>query len=674
MPKTNSQLAFTLDAPVRFEAAAAQADPAKPPRFEMVAYTGGAVQVGWGDPVVVDLAGLTPHADQTPILANHDPRQIVGHSESVDIGKDTLTVSGVVSGGGQVAREVIAAAKNGFPWRASIGATARRTEYVEQGAVAQANGRSFDGPVNIVREAMLTEISFLAVPADPQTTATVAASQAAQPPSEPTMPPRNTAAAGEPAAPQTPVQAAAASPTPAAPSQPAPVQAAAPASPAAPPAAAPVQAAAQPADVTAQMRAEAAAEMARQREIRRVCAGHDEIAEQAIRENWQPMQAELAVFRARPQAPAGHINAGSHTPQTIEAALCLDAGVTEANVLAAYGEQTITAARRREHRGIGLQGLFRACLQAAGHYCPPGKIGDDDVRAAFSTTNLPGILGNVANRALMQAFTAVNAVIPRIARPADLTNFQPHARYRLSVAGDVEKVGSNGELKSATLGEASYTNQLDTYGKVISLTRQQWENDDLGAFVEVPTLLGRKCAIAVDRAGFAALAAGKATFFTASRGNYISGADTVLGVLGLQAAEEKFINLADENKEPVCALPEILLVPPALKGTADQLYQATLLNETTTAGKPKPNANTFQGRFKVETSPFLAASPLEWYLLANPQDLAMLELGYLRGQRTPTIQRGEPNFNLLGISYRVFYDFAVALADYLAAVMSKGAA
>jgi hypothetical protein len=48
-------------------------------------------------------------------------------------------------------------------------------------------------------------------------------------------------------------------------------------------------------------------------------------------------------------------------------------------------------------------------------------------------------------------------------------------------------------------------------------------------------------------------------------------------------------------------------------------------------------------------------------------------IDYLRGNRTPTIESGEMDFDVLGMRWRGFFDFGVSLQDYRAAVKSNGA-
>jgi hypothetical protein len=126
--------------------------------------------------------------------------------------------------------------------------------------------------------------------------------------------------------------------------------------------------------------------------------------------------------------------------------------------------------------------------------------------------------------------------------------------------------------------------------------------------------------------------------------------------------------------------PRILFVPPALNVLASQLMNATAVNETTTANKPKVATNPHAGKFDVVTSAYLSnasftgASNKAWYLFADPNRLPALEVAFLNGKQTPTVERADANFNTLGIQFRGYIDFGVKEQDHRGAVKVKGEA
>ncbi len=161
--------------------AAAETEEDKPQlrRFSMTAYTGGPMSItGWRYPVVVDLAGLRVPRKSRPILKDHDRGQIVGHTDGIRVTDGRMEVTGVISGAGATAAEVIATSQNGFPWQSSLGATADKVVFIAEGKTAKANGQEFSGPLYIARKATLGEVSFVALGADDETSAHVAAGAA----------------------------------------------------------------------------------------------------------------------------------------------------------------------------------------------------------------------------------------------------------------------------------------------------------------------------------------------------------------------------------------------------------------------------------------------------------------------------------------------------------------
>ena len=147
------------------------------PRFRMLAYTGSPMRIaGWRHPVVVDLAGLSIPSQSRPIRFSHDATAGVGHTDSIRVTGGQLEATGVISRDTVAAREVVASSKNGFPWQASIGANVEEFEFVKDNQRVTVNGKEHAGPLNVVRKSTLSEISFVDLGADGQTSASVAAS------------------------------------------------------------------------------------------------------------------------------------------------------------------------------------------------------------------------------------------------------------------------------------------------------------------------------------------------------------------------------------------------------------------------------------------------------------------------------------------------------------------
>jgi hypothetical protein len=680
---------FELTAAMEFDLAAGVpgADPAAPvlPRFSMVAYTGGLMRVAqWRYPVVVDFSGLAIPSQNRPIRVGHNPDRLVGHSSTIAIESGRLVAAGVLSIPGADTDKVVAGARNGFPWQASIGTRVEKYDFIKEGQTVLVNGRQFTGPVNVVRRSTLGEISFVDIGADGNTSANVAAAAKENDTMTDTATTTQTAQDTTATAPA----ATAASDAPAA------------AQPAQAPAAPPVQAAAVPADGTmvadpvARMRIEAAAELDRIGAIRKLCGeDHPDICAKAIRDNWDVKDTELAILRDRPEAPNVQVPDNNVTGTVLEAAAALTARMD--GIEKVYDEKTLDVAAKNFRGGIGLQELLlqaawangytgrtfrdtRAILRAA-FYGEPYADPYGDVRGegGFSTVDMSGILSNLANKFLLKGFFSVERTWRNICAVRSVKDFKTAHSYRLIGVDQYQPVAPGGELKHGTLGNETYTNKADTYGLILSVDRRDIINDDLGAITTVPQKLGRGSGLKINDV-FWTIFLNNATFFTAAANNYISGASSVLSIDGLTAAETMFLNQVDAQGKPIGIMPSIILVPTGLSAMATQLFKALEIRDTT-ANTKYPVANPHTGKFRSEVSRYMGntqytgSSTTAWYLLADPEDLALIEVAFLNGQESPTIETALADFDHLGLKLRGYHDFGVALQDGRAGVKNAGA-
>jgi hypothetical protein len=663
-PGASPALSLTAAAVIEAQPASDARSPAPLPRFRMVAYTGGTMRVaGWRHPVIVDLAGLAIPSQTRPIRFSHDPLAGVGHTDSIRVEQGQLVATGLVSRDTAAAREIVASSKNGFPWQASVGTSVEDFEFVKEHQQVMVNGQQYSGPLNVVRKATLGEISFVDLGADGATSATVAAGanfhSGARNVDEPIRSDETT-------------------------SQPTSTASAPATAPVNPPVAAAQPPAAPPEKTAAQIREDALAETNRIAAIRRQCAGRfPQIEADAIRDGWTEQQTELAVLRGRrPTAPAVHVPDNHVTSEVLEAACFLSAGL--ANLEQSYQPQTIDRAARRYRGGIGLQELLLEAAWANGY---TGRNFRDSravlqsafgqsLEAEFSTVDIGGILSNVANKFLLEGFFSVERTWRNICAVRNVNDFKTVTSYRLVGKDQYELVAPTGEIKHGTLGEEKYTNKADTYGLMLSIDRRDIINDDLGAITTVPQKLGRGSGLKINDIFWSTFLA-NSLFFTAGNKNYLAGATTVASIDGLTAAEQAFMDQVDTDGKPVGVMPAIMLVPTALSAIASQLYRSLELRDTT-ANTKFPVANPHQGKFRVEVSRYLANSQYTgnsakaWYLLAEPSDLPVIEVAFVNGQESPTIESAQADFNVLGVQMRGYHDFGVALQDPRGGVKCKG--
>jgi hypothetical protein len=437
-------------------------------------------------------------------------------------------------------------------------------------------------------------------------------------------------------------------------------------------------------DPVTELRASAVAESKRLTAVRKICAGrYPEIEEQAITEGWNTDKCELEVLRAsRPKAAAIHVVDQAAGGQILEAACMLTAKLAQVEEL--YDEKTLDVASKRFRGGIGLQELLLEAAWANGYTGRNFRNSREVLRfafghnlqAGFSTVDIGGILSNVANKFLLEGFFSVERTWRNLCAVRNVSDFKTVTSYRLIGKDQYEKVPPGGELKHGTLGEESYSNKAETYGLLLSIDRRDVINDDLGAITTVPRKLGRGSGLKINDIFWTTFLANSDFFKTANK-NLLEGADTALGIDGLTKAEVMFMNMVDAEGKPIGIMPAIVLVPTSLSAIATMLYKSLEIRDTTASTK-YPIANPHAGKFRTEVSRYLANaqyaghSDKAWYLLADPGDLPVIEVAFLNGQESPTIETAEADFNVLGIQMRGYHDFGVALQEPRGGVRAKG--
>ena len=454
-------------------------------------------------------------------------------------------------------------------------------------------------------------------------------------------------------------------------------------------------------DPIARQRLEAAAELKRQGEIVDLCGTkHATLAAKAIEENWDipRLKAELKIVELQASRPRGPMvmaggDGATVDRKMVEAALCMkySVGVSDAgkSLVASYGQETVDKAERirRLRPSVMLSRLYaQAGIQL------PDDVGTIEwMRAAFSGSDIgSGILGAVANKALAGVIAEPTWKVPMLFGRASHANFHSHTVYSLAVNGELKEVGQTGELEHMDLSSENWTRQVKTRGALLGITRQDLINDDLGAFTRSAMTLARKAMTTREKVGMTLIMASGAgsSHFTAARGNYLTGAGTALSHAGLANAIKAFRNLTGQDGDPVGVEPELMFVPPTLEETARTLLSAgSMLVVTglasTSAKGVQSNSNIYAGRFGGAplVSPYLELSSIPgystayWYLFANPAVLPCYEIAYLNGQEAPTIEFFglDTNVDTLGVTWRVYYDFGVAAAEWRAGVKSAGA-
>ena len=299
------------------------------------------------------------------------------------------------------------------------------------------------------------------------------------------------------------------------------------------------------------------------------------------------------------------------------------------------------------------------------------------------------MLANVANKAMVNKYEAQQVVWPFFCAIRNHSDFKANYRYRLDPTGAYAKISATGELQHISMQDTTFTNQLDTYGCVIALNRQMQINDDLGAFLQIPELIGYLSALRPEEAFFVLLMANTGSFYSTTNKNYITGAGGILSaanaITAITAAELKFSNQVGPANKPIMVPPDRMLV-----GTGDIVVARNVYNgqlKITGANQTEVGSNEHQGKYTPYKSAFInntavkdsdgaaisGQSSTKWWLFADPNVCASYAMAFLNGNRIPIIESDETEFTTLGMQWRSYHDFGVGQEDPAGSVQSNGA-
>jgi len=293
------------------------------------------------------------------------------------------------------------------------------------------------------------------------------------------------------------------------------------------------------------------------------------------------------------------------------------------------------------------------------------------IKRAMSTSDFPVLLGNVANRVLVQAFEMANGTFDQWTTAVDVDDFKTRNEANLEMfSGRLKKITEGGEKKNKETSENNESWRIYSRGAEVMITREMLINDDLGAFNDIILGFGEMAKRTAngesydllqslgDYSGYK-MADGKAIFH-ADHKNIGTGA--ALSVDSLTNGRTLMRRQTTKGGDALNINPAYLLVAPELETTALQL-----LNSESTMGQANAGvANPFRNSLKLIVDAELAAKP--WYLAANRRTV---KVGYLKGtNRRPIVNEKERN--LSGIKYECVFDFGVMAEDHRGLLKNLG--
>lgn len=329
-----------------------------------------------------------------------------------------------------------------------------------------------------------------------------------------------------------------------------------------------------------------------------------------------------------------------------------------------------------------------------------GRRPTHHLREALSTADFPTLFADILDRQLLAGYRETPTTYASWCKTKTVPDFRNVKRFYTDGGdGTLDAVGEYGEYPEVQRTEGVYQYAVAKYGNAFQISWETLINDDLDALKDQPARFGRAARRSEEKfaTGLICDSTGPdSTFFSVGNAN-LQGAASALSIDTLQSGVDLFTAQTDTEGEPIMNGPSILMVPPALEVTANNILNALqieLNDDGGTTNKKLIARNWMSGKLRILVNYYLPIvnttnGNTAWYLFAEPNEgRGAVEFGKLRGHEEPEVFMKAPDAQRVGggsnamdgdfyhdaILYKVRHVFGGVVLDPKYAVASTGAA
>lgn len=315
----------------------------------------------------------------------------------------------------------------------------------------------------------------------------------------------------------------------------------------------------------------------------------------------------------------------------------------------------------RQFRGFSLLDLARQMLEMGG-VSTRGLSRDEIVSRALTTSDYPILLANVVNKVLRRAYEGGPQTWRPLSRQMNASDFKEMSALQFGGNMKLEKVTESGEFKQGKMAEAKESWNVETYGKIVSISRQAIINDDLNGFARVSQLFGAAAANLESDIMWGLITKnvkmsdGKAIFDAAHKNLVAVNAGAAPSTTTLSAARLALRKQTGLEAELLNLQMKYLIVPPELETVAEQLMNNRYMPTE------QDKINVFASALQIISEARLTDTKA-WYMTADPSQIDMLVHSYLDGQEGLYTET-RYGFEVDGVQIKVRKDFGGGVMDY----------
>ena len=282
-----------------------------------------------------------------------------------------------------------------------------------------------------------------------------------------------------------------------------------------------------------------------------------------------------------------------------------------------------------------------------------GRISRARFAETMTTSDFPDLFDGILDRTLLGGYLPYPTSYGEWCKIyPDAKDFRELERHYLDLGdGALTKVKELEEAPYAYLDEGKYSYRVEKYERKFAFSWEAFINDDLSALTTVPARLGVAAKRTTEKFATSLICDANgpdATFFSDAHGNKLA---LDLNAANLKTAAGVMADLSDAGDEPIFNDPAVLVVPPALRITAQEIVK-TIQTEIASGTDTKIMTPGLFGNLKVAVAPYISKIITDadvrkkaWFLFADPKQLERpaVEIGFLQGYEEPQLTMKSPN-------------------------------
>ncbi|MHB8928766.1 MAG: phage major capsid protein [Bacillota bacterium] len=269
------------------------------------------------------------------------------------------------------------------------------------------------------------------------------------------------------------------------------------------------------------------------------------------------------------------------------------------------------------------------------------------LRESMSTSDFTNLLSNDVNKLLQRGYERVQAqsnwrkfskIVPNI------PDFKNKSIIRITEGEELLEVKELGEYRGSKIADNKMTYKLGKFGRRFGVSWESIKNDDLDAITKQPDRFGRAYGRSLNKFVIQELLVGNPNTYDAKavfhvdHGNLVHVAFSEPALIAGVVAMRK---QTDDNGNPLNIGPMALIVPPELGIPARKVVNTAVIPGTT-------GDNVLRGIVTVFEEALITDAD-SWYLVADPNDIDTIEVGFLEGiGDTPQLFIKDPDARLVG--------------------------